>query len=131
MLTKSPSGALSPYYYKGGFFHGIHYGSYFGDSAALCAMIEQEERFILASPQRRRVLMDFYETELTPAVLERVVRHIGALEPRLVKLAIAAEPKKLWQLRRALRRRAVLSPQRLNLGTDMEEGKTWLVSDRF
>lgn len=35
MMTKSPSGALSPYYYKGGYFHGIHYGSYFDDSQAL------------------------------------------------------------------------------------------------
>ncbi len=39
MMTKSPSGALSPYYYKGGYFHGIHYGSYFDDAKALFDMI--------------------------------------------------------------------------------------------
>ena len=31
MISKSLSGALSPYYYKGVFFHGIHCGSYFDD----------------------------------------------------------------------------------------------------
>jgi len=31
MMTKSPNGALSPCYYKGGYLHGIHYGSYFND----------------------------------------------------------------------------------------------------
>ena len=35
MSGKSPSGALSPYYYKGGYFHGIHYGSYFDDHNVL------------------------------------------------------------------------------------------------
>ncbi len=47
MLKKSPSGALSPYYYKGGYFHGIHYGSYFDNMDALLNMMRQEEAFIL------------------------------------------------------------------------------------
>ncbi len=31
MLSRSPSGSLSPYYYKGVYLHGMHYGSYFED----------------------------------------------------------------------------------------------------
>ena len=79
MSGKSPSGALSPYYYKGGYFHGIHYGSYFDDAESLYRMIEKEERFILESPERRRIMIDLYETSLTPEVLEAVIRHIGRL----------------------------------------------------
>ena len=70
MSGKSPSGALSPYYYKGGYFHGIHYGSYFDDAESLYKMIEKEEHFILESPERRRIMIDLYETSLTPEVLE-------------------------------------------------------------
>ena len=54
MLKKSPSGALSPYYYKGGYFHGIHYGSYFDDDKALFDIMDKEERFILKSSGQQR-----------------------------------------------------------------------------
>lgn len=62
MIGKSPSGALSPYYYKGGYFHGIHYGSYFDDMDALRDMMSQEESFIMDSPEKRRIMIDIYET---------------------------------------------------------------------
>lgn len=55
MLSKSPSGALSPYYYKGGYFHVIHYGSYFNHSNAPLSMMNKEENFLLQSPERRRI----------------------------------------------------------------------------
>ena len=129
MSGKSPSGALSPYYYKGGYFHGIHYGSYFDDAESLYRMIEKEERFILESPERRRIMIDLYETSLTPEVLEAVIRHIGRLSPRIVKLSIAADRKSLRVLRCAMKKAGVLDDGRYYLCTDMEEGKTWLVSD--
>jgi hypothetical protein len=50
MMTKSPNGALSPCYYKGGYLHGIHYGSYFNDMDLLRDMMAQEETLILRSP---------------------------------------------------------------------------------
>ena len=129
MSGKSPSGALSPYYYKGGYFHGIHYGSYFDDAESLYKMIEKEEHFILESPERRRIMIDLYETSLTPEVLEAVMRHIGRLSPRIVKLSIAADRKSLRVLRCAMKKAGVLDDGRYYLCTDMEEGKTWLVSD--
>lgn len=49
MMTKSPNGALSPCYYKGGYLHGIHYGSYFNDMDLLRDMMAQEETLILRS----------------------------------------------------------------------------------
>ena len=73
MMTKSPSGALSPYYYKGGYFHGIHYGSYFDNSEALFAMMKEEENFILKSPSQRRIMIDLYETNITKEVLEKII----------------------------------------------------------
>ena len=121
MITKSPSGALSPYYYKGGYFHGIHYGSYFNDSDALLFMMKKEEEFILKSPEKRRILIDLYETTLT--------EHINRLRPNIVKLAITATPKNLHKLHKALTRKTSLPQSQLYFSTDMEEAKTWLVSD--
>ena len=95
MITKSPSGALSPYYYKGGSFHGIHYGSYFDDSEGLLSMIGREEAFILKSPQKRRILIDLYETDLTKELTETLAEHIEKIRPRIVKLAITTEKRSL------------------------------------
>jgi len=129
MLRKSPSGALSPYYYKGGYFHGIHYGSYFDDSDALFEMMNKEEEFILKSPERRRVLIDIYETFLTPEVIERFLIHIERIKTRIAKLAIATDRKSLKALKRAISRKKELSGLYCYFTTDMEEGKTWLVSE--
>ena len=129
MLKKSPSGALSPYYYKGGYFHGIHYGSYFDDREALFDMMKKEEYFLLSAPERRRILMDFYETNLTPDIVEEIVRHIGRLKSQIVKLAVAADRKNLRLIGRAIKKSGLLADGQVYYGTDMEEGKTWLVSD--
>lgn len=129
MLTKSPSGALSPYYYKGGYFHGIHYGSYFDDANALLGMMQQEEAFILKSPQQRRILIDVYETSLPKPLVAQMAEHIGRISPRVVKLAITGERKKLHALQRALYKEACLGRGQLYFGPDMETAKTWLVSD--
>lgn len=129
MLRKSPSGALSPYYYKGGYFHGIHYGSYFSNSDALFDIMDKEEEFILKSPERRRILIDIYETDLTPEVIERFLKHLENIKPRIVKLAIAADRKSLKVLQKAISKKKVLDGLCCYFSTDMEEGKTWLVSD--
>lgn len=131
MLKKSPSGALSPYYYKGGYFHGIHYGSFHEDAAALFAVMDQEERSLLKSPEHRRILIDLYETTLTDAVVDKLIRQIDALSGKIVKLAIASDKASLRIIRRALKKAEVLESGRCRLCTDMEEGKTWLVSDTF
>jgi len=130
MLRKSPSGALCPYYYKGGYLHGIHYGSYFDNHEAFLDVLGKEEKFILKSPEKRRILMDFYETNLTQPIVERIMQHIERLNPRIIKLAIAADKKRLRVIGRALKKSKVLDNGRYYLCTDMEEGKTWLVSDR-
>lgn len=129
MMTKSPSGALSPYYYKGGYFHGIHYGSYFDDSKALFDMMEKEEQFILKSPDRRRIMMDLYETDITQDVLEKLLQHIENLRPRIVKVAFAANRATLKNIQRAIKKEKSLRSVCCYFSTDMEEGKTWLVSD--
>lgn len=129
MMTKSPSGALSPYYYKGGYFHGIHYGSYFDDSKALFDMMEKEEQFILKSPDRRRIMMDLYESDITQDVLEKLLQHIENLRPRIVKVAFAANRATLKNIQRAIKKEKSLRTVCCYFSTDMEEGKTWLVSD--
>lgn len=128
-MTKSPSGGLSPYYYKGGYFHGIHYGSFFTDEAALLSLIKEEELFILKSPQTRKILMDFYETDLSPNIIENIIHHITTLKPRIAKLAIATDKKSLRRLKQAIKRAKIIDDGFIFFCTDMEEGKTWLVSD--
>lgn len=129
MLAKSPSGALSPYYYKGGYFHGIHYGSYFNDMDALFTMMGKEEQFILNSPQMRRILIDLYETDLTKAALQKMIQHIEQISPRIIKLAIAGDKKSLRVIYKEIKNAKILDTGQLYVCTDMEEGKTWLVSD--
>ena len=128
-MTKSPSGGLSPYYYKGGYFHGIHYGSFFSDETAFLSIMKEEEAFILKSPQRRRIMMDFYETKLSKRIIEKIIQHIEQLKPRIIKLAISSDKKSLRILKKAIKRAKVIGKGMVFFSTDMEEGKTWLISD--
>ena len=130
MMTKSPSGALSPYYYKGGYFHGIHYGSYFDDSNALFDMMQKEENFILKSPERRRIMIDLYETNITQEVLDNILQHVENLKPRIIKIAFSANRLTLRKLRKAIKHSDSLQNICCYFSTDMEDAKTWLVSDR-
>lgn len=127
--TFSPSGALSPYYYKGGYFHGIHYGSFFDDSEALLSIMKEEETFLFNSPERRRILIDLFETNISEPLLLKLTEHIERLSPKIIKLAIACEPKKLRRLKRAIKRSTSLKEGQLYYCTDMEVCKTWLVNE--
>ena len=129
VITKSPSGALSPYYYKGGYFHGIHYGSYFDDMDSLLSMMRAEEDFILRSPEKRRIAIDLYETNLTPAALKEFVAHVNRLSERIIKLAVVSDKRALRTIRNELSSGCSLTKGQIFFTTDMEEGKTWLVSD--
>ena len=129
MITKSPSGSLSPYYYKGGYFHGMHYGSYFDDMESFLSMMAAEEDFILSSPQRRRVMIDLYETSLTKSGLDAFVAHIERIKGKIVKLGISCEKKKLAEIKKALYSGCSLEKGLMYFTPDMEDGKTWLVSD--
>lgn len=129
MMTKSPSGALSPYYYKGGYFHGIHFGNYFDHEAELFDMMEQEEAFILKSNETRRVLIDLYETDMSEKVIERLMQHIACIRQNVIKLAIATDRRSLKKIEKSLRKQKELKDVCCYFSTDMEEGKTWLVSD--
>jgi len=131
MMTKSPSGALSPYYYKGGYFHGIHYGSCFDDMDSLRDMMAREEAFILRSHDRRRIMIDLYETNMTPAALADFAAHIERLYVKIIKLAVSADKKSLKRIRGALYTGCSLGKGQMYFTPDMEEGKTWLVSDAF
>jgi len=131
VITKSPSGALSPYYYKGGYFHGIHYGSYFDDMDSLLSMMRAEEDFIFHSPEKRRIAIDLYETDLTPSALKEFVSHIDRINERIIKLAVVSDKRALRAIRKALSNGCSLNKGQLYFTTDMEEGKTWLVSDNF
>ena len=131
MLRKSPSGALSPYYYKGGYFHGIHYGSYFNDMESLRDMISKEEAFIMNKSERQRIMIDLYETNLSDTMVLEFARHIKRMNSRIVKLAIAGDKKLLKAVYKALLRNDALNRGQICICSDMEEGKTWLVSEQM
>lgn len=94
-------------------------------------MMEKEEVFILSSPEKRRILIDFYETNLSNIVMEKIVQHIERLRPKIIKLAIASDKKSLRLLRKSMNRAKAIDKGLLYFSTDMEDGKTWLVSDNF
>lgn len=129
MLKKSPSGALSPYYYKGGYFHGIHYGSYFDDMDSLRDMMHKEESFIMSSPEKRRIMIDLYETNLTKEMIWEFAQHIKRMSTKIVKLAIAGDRRCLRSVYKALLKSNALDKGQIYVCSDMEEGKTWLVSE--
>ena len=130
MLTKSPSGALSPYYYKGGQIHGMHYGSYLDDMEALSKMMLEEERFVMRSPGGRRILIDLYETNLTKAMLSEMVNHIERMSSRIIKLAFAGNDKGVFRkINNLLLKSKSLDRSQLYFCNDMEDGKTWLVGE--
>lgn len=129
MITKSPSGALSPYYYKGGYFHGIHYGSYFENVEALFNMMDQEEQFILKCHEQKRILIDLYQTSIEQNVIERLIQHLEKISPRIFKLAIATDKINLKKIHKAIKGDKTCQSIYCYFSTDMEEAKTWLVSD--
>lgn len=133
MIKKSPSGALSPYYYKGGYFHGIHYGGYFDDMESFLDMVKREEKFILKSPEKKRILMDLYETNVTSnaIALQKFVEHIEHLEEKIIKLGISAEKYDLNIIKKAIDKSRVITKGRIYYCPDMETTKTWLVSDSY
>ena len=129
MISKSPSGALSPYYYKGGYFHSIHYGSYFDDMDAFKSIMASEEKFILRSSGKRRIMIDLYETYMTADILSDFAAHIERLSLKIVKLAISTDKKALKTIQKALFNSCSLGKGQMYFSPDMEEAKTWLVSD--
>jgi len=131
IMRTGPSGALSPYYWKGGYFHSIHYGSYFDDMQSLRDMMSKEEEFIMKSPERKRIIMDIYENNLTESMITEIVAHIERLAPKIVKLAISGEKKYLKAIKKLLFKHKIINTGQLWFGADMDEGKTWLVSDNF
>jgi len=130
MLKKSPSGAMSPYYWEGGIIHGMHYGSYFDDMEAFRDMMSQEENFVMRSPEKRRILIDLYETNITESMMLEFVAHIERMASRIVKLAIAGDRKCLKDVKKLLLKSGAINEGQLYFGADMDTGKTWLVSER-
>jgi len=129
IINKSPSGALSPYYYKGGYFHGIHYGSYFNNMNEFVSIMAAEEEFILRSPEKKRIMIDLYDTNMTPDILVDFAAHIDRLSTKIIKLAISTDKKTLKNIRKILFDKCSLGKGQMYFTPDMEEGKTWLVSD--
>ena len=127
-IKKSPSGALSPYYYKGGYFHGMHFGSYVDDMTALFAMMTKEEEFIMKSPEKRRIMIEFFQTNLTSEMLVSFADFIERLNSRIIKIAVSADKKMLKAIQKALGNTS-LGYGQMYFTPDMEEGKTWLVGE--
>lgn len=132
MLTKSPSGSLSPYYYRGGELHPLKYGGYHADKAKLFAIMQAEEEYILQSSgqRNRRIWIDLYETRLDGEAVGALVEHICHISGKINKLCVVGCP---WLSRRKIQRRLNQSPARLGnrfrFFSDPEAAKQWLVKD--
>lgn len=132
MVKKSPSGASSPYYYKNGQLDPIHYGSYFHDMAGLADMMAQEEQYILKGYGGRRILIDVYDTCFTGEMLGRLAGHLTAISGKVTKLAFHGFSKKqAKQLEGCLKKTGCALAGKIGYYSDMEEAKTWLISEPF
>ena len=131
MLNYGPTGALNEYNYQGGVFHGVHYGDFHGDSKALFELIDKEEEFLLKSPERKRILFDLYYTDLTKEVLDYLMKHLLVISSRIYKIAFAAESSELRKLKKAIRKTQAVPLVCCWFGTDQNEDKSWLVSEKF
>lgn len=63
--------------------------------------------------------------------MEHFLSHIEKITPRIVKLAIATDKKSLKAIEKAIHKKKELDNLCCYFSTDMEEGKTWLVSDSY
>ncbi len=127
----SPSGALFPYYYKGGEIYGIHSGSFHSDSQGLIALFKAEEEFLIKENRRLRFWVDFYEDDLSEGVLTEFVGFISHLRPLLVKLAIVGcSWRNRRRLQQAQKKSGVTFPFPVKFFEDHEDAKTWLVRER-
>ena len=106
--SKSPSGALFPYYYKNGELFGIHLGSYFSDEEGVIAMMKAEADFFTGKHRPMGVWIDFYETKLGLVGCSTLSR---------------------WKIHRLIRKRDLLSTLPVKYFEDPEVAKTWLVSE--
>ncbi len=83
----------------------------------------------MRSPAKRRIMIDLYETNLTSDILSEFAEHISRMCDRISKLSIAGNPKTIKSVRKVLVRYKILSLGQMYFCEDMEDGKTWLVSE--
>ncbi len=129
-VTMSPSGAMFPYYYKGGEIFGTHTGGYHSDEPALLAMLKAEEEFIARSNRCLRLWMDLYEDNLTDRVLNELLATIHRLLPHLFKLALVGFSfRDRWRFNQLKKRSGLGFPVPIRFFDDPEDAKTWLVRE--
>lgn len=129
MLQYSPSGSLDTYYFMGGILNPIHYGSYFNDMDAFCDIMAAEEAHILASRKTRRINVDLYETNLTPAVRQKLCQHFARISSRITKLGIyGADAATRRALKKHLIKGGCLGAGQLWFHRDPEVLKAWTVA---
>ena len=133
MLKKSPSGTLCPYYYMGGEFHPLHYGSYFDDKKRLFEIIKAEEDFILKSSgaNNRRIWIDLYDTALDNETIDFLIDHLKAIRSKIFKLClVGCSFSDKRKIRAKMKKEKMDLFSRTQYFADPEDGKRWLVSER-
>jgi hypothetical protein len=130
MQKMSPSGSLCPYYYMGGELHPLKYGSFFKDRDRLCKVIKAEEDFIIDSSGKhnRRIWMDLFETSLDKEIIGEIVRHIGIIRPKILKLClVGCSAANRHEFIRQMRRMNLDIADQVEFFSDPEEAKQWLL----
>jgi hypothetical protein len=129
-MPRSPSGAIFPYYYKGGELSGMHLESYASDEDGVIAMLKAEEEFFLKQNRKMSLWINFYGTNLTERVLGEFVEFILHINHRVSKLGIVGcSFRSKWKLKRLIEKSPQLSTRPIKFFADPEEAKTWLVNE--
>lgn len=127
---KSPGGSIYPYYFKGGYLFGLHYGSFHADEAGLLARMKAEEQFMDRPNRLFPLWVDFYETKLTDAILLELLESTIRLRKHIIKLGIVGcSTWDRWRLQRLARRPGLAFPVPVRFFDDPEVAKSWLVGE--
>ncbi len=129
-VQTTPCGAMFPYYYKGGEICGTHTGSYHSDEQGLLAILQADEEFLAHTHRTLRLWMDFYEDDLTDAVLNQLLAMIHRLRPQIYKLAfVGFSARDRRRFDRLKKQSGLELPAPIKFYDDPEDAKSWLVGE--
>jgi hypothetical protein len=117
----------------GGELNPLKYGGIGHDKARLFAVMDAEQRFILATAgqHNRRIWVDLGGTVVDAEVAERLAQHLEAIRVKTFKLClVGCSPWGRHRLRKAMRRTDQQLATHTRWFTDPEMAKQWLISER-
>jgi hypothetical protein len=125
VFKKSPGGSIFPYPYKNGELFGLHLGSFGTHEEALIARMQAEALFFNEQKRSLGIWMDFYQTRLTPRIVEELVEFLQKTRSHTLKIGlVGCSLKDQHRINRRIREHGDLADVPVRYFSDPEEAKT-------